>query len=247
MFSYYLVLLIITGLIFGSFLSAVTWRLPRKIDIFDLHARSICPRCKKEILWYDNIPLLSYLLLHGQCRTCHKVISLRYPLIEFSTAVLFVLLYFLTSAQSLVPSALLFPSALLLEAIFIIDFEHQIIPDGLTWAILVLGIGFLVIISPQLFFLNMLCGLTAALFLLLTHLITKGKGMGLGDVKLALAVGIILGWPLTLVWLYAAFLTGALVGIILILLKKAKFRKPIAFGPFLAVAFLIALIYEKIH
>jgi prepilin signal peptidase PulO-like enzyme (type II secretory pathway) len=136
--------------------------------------------------------------------------------------------------------------ALVLEAIFIIDFEHQIIPDELSFLIIVLGILYLLFISPNLFYVNILSGLCAALFLLLTHLITRGKGMGLGDVKLALAVGIILGWPGTLVWLYGAFLIGAVTGIILILVRKAKLRVPIPFGPFLALAFIVALIYAKI-
>lgn len=223
------------GLIFGSFLSAVTWRMPRGIKILDLHSRSICPQCKNVIRWYDNIPLLSYLLLGGKCRHCHKHISLRYPIIEFSTAILFVL----------VPYYWL-PVVLLLEMIFIIDLEHQIIPDEISFLIIFLGVIDLLLVSPNLFYVNMLCGLCAALFLLLTHLVTKGKGMGLGDVKLALAVGIILGWPGTLVWMYAAFLIGAVTGVILILARKAKFRVPIPFGPFLAFAFLIALIYAKI-
>jgi leader peptidase (prepilin peptidase)/N-methyltransferase len=238
---------ILLGLIFGSFLSSVTWRIPRNIRILDLHSRSICPECHNVISWCDNIPLLSYLLLKGRCRHCHKPISLRYPLIEFSTVVLFVVLYFLTNAYSPVPSAyILWPIALLLLAIFVIDFEHQIIPDELSFLIIFLGVINLIFISPQFFYVNILSGLCAALFLLLTHLITKGKGMGLGDVKLVLAVGLILGWPGTLVWMYAAFLIGAVTGLILILVGKAKFRVPIAFGPFLALAFLVALLYAKI-
>jgi len=146
-----------------------------------------------------------------------------------------------------VPSAyILWPIALLLLAIFVIDFEHQIIPDELSFLIIFLGVINLIFISPQFFYVNILSGLCAALFLLLTHLITKGKGMGLGDVKLVLAVGLILGWPGTLVWMYAAFLIGAVTGLILILVGKAKFRVPIAFGPFLALAFLVALLYAKI-
>lgn len=231
---------ILLGLIFGSFLSAVTWRMPRGIKILDLHSRSICPQCKHVINWYDNVPLLSYLILKGQCRHCHKHISIRYPVIEFFTAVLFLTFYFLNF------NFLFLIFALVLEAIFIIDFEHQIIPDELSFLIIVLGILYLLFISPNLFYVNILSGLCAALFLLLTHLITRGKGMGLGDVKLALAVGIILGWPGTLVWLYGAFLIGAVTGIILILVRKAKLRVPIPFGPFLALAFIVALIYAKI-
>src|SRR3990172_8718504 len=124
-----MIFFLILGLAVGSFLSAYTWRWPRGISI--AKGRSICPKCKKQIAWYDNIPLFSYLILGGRCRNCHKKISLRYPLIEFSTAVLFILVVNLLGGFGklgflLTTSYLLL--ATILIAIFIIDFENQLIP-----------------------------------------------------------------------------------------------------------------------
>jgi len=244
-----IIFVFLIGLIFGSFISAITWRIPRGIKILDLKARSICPKCKNEIKWYDNIPLLSFLILGGRCRSCKKKISARYPLIELSTALGFVAISYLATGLDGLYSILIYLILfVILFSIFVIDFEHQIIPDDLVY------LGMMVSLFAQFFgprpiclgqtiLANIFAGFLSATLLLLIHLITKGKGMGLGDVKFAVLGGLIVGLKLSLIWLFLAFLTGAVAGIILILVKKAGLKSKIAFGPFLIIAIPLALIF----
>jgi len=239
MFILGLVFVLLLGLTFGSFANVLIWRLPRKVAIT---GRSICPKCKKQIKWFDNIPLLSFILLKGRCRNCRKKVSLRYPLVEVSTALVFLSIY-LTTTFNLFFLFYLFIIATILIAIFVIDLTHGIIPDQLVFGAYGLIFSMLFLTHAPDFFNYLFCGFTAACFLLLVNLITLGKGMGLGDVKFALVGGLFFGWPLTPIWLFTAFLTGAIVGIILILLGKARFGKQIAFGPFLVVAFYLVIIW----
>lgn len=232
-------LLFILGLVIGSFLSAYTYRLPQRKTV--IKGRSICPKCKKKIAWYDNIPLLSFLLLKGKCRKCHKKISIRYPVIELVTGLGFVGAWFLSDGFISLFFLLLFFCLLL--AIFIVDLESRIIPDEFIFVGFAAAIVFLLITNPPILYVHLFSGLVAALFLLLIHLVTRGRGMGLGDVKLAIFGGTLLGWPMTLVWLFTAFLTGAIVGIILVLVKKMAFGKHIAFGPFLVASLVIVFVW----
>ena len=250
------ILVFILGLIFGSFITAYSYRWPRGMS---LNGRSKCDNCGWTIFWYDNIPLFSYLALKGRCRHCHKHISLRYPLIEFSTGLIFLAIfntYFsclsgptlqnivCTFHNSLGIYALPFLFALnvALMAILVIDLETQYIPDELTFFILLLSSVFVFIFSENLY-LIFFVAIAGSLFFLFSHFITRGKGMGLGDVKLALAGGVFFGWPALIAWFYCSFLLGAFIGILLIIFGKAKFRKPIAFGPFLVLAWFITLFW----
>ncbi|OGM09001.1 hypothetical protein A2Z67_01155 [Candidatus Woesebacteria bacterium RBG_13_36_22] len=257
LFEYFAV--IVFGLIFGSFITALSFRIPKKISI--AKGRSFCDKCKKEIAWYDNIPLLSYLLLRGKCRNCHKKISIRYPLIEFFTALTFLLIFTVYNLQDTVFIDSVFNTwgnilgvftlpyfiliSIILIAIFIIDLEKGIIPDTLIFILYLIVGTFLVLTHFNNFYLHLFAGMFAAMLLYFLFFITKGKGMGLGDVKLAIPLGTILGVSYSLVWLFLAFLTGAYIGIILILVKRAKIKDKIAFGPFLIFAFFIALIWGK--
>lgn len=235
-------ILLTVGLVVGSFIAALTYRLPR--DLSFVKGRSFCPKCRKQISWQDNIPLLSFLLLKGQCRRCKKKISWRYPLIELSSGIGFVLVGLGPLGQGLTLSGVfLLLFFCLLLAIFIIDLENQIVPDGLVFAGYLLVATFLLLTNNNDLYLHLFSGFLAADFLLLLHLITKGKGMGLGDVKLALFLGMYLGFPYSIVWLFLAFLTGAAVGGILILAGRVSFGKHIAFGPFLVVAFWLAVFW----
>jgi len=261
MFCFELFLVLTIGFIFGSFITSLSWRLVSGVSLFGQH-RSICPKCKKELAWFDNIPLFSYLILGGKCRQCKKKISIRYPLIEIFTALSFVLVWYFYRVDVPIYEVLVngsfswwvdklgvltFPFFFLilvvLVSIFITDFENQIIPDVLVfigYATIALVLFF---IHPQGFYGFFLSGFLSALFLLGLHAITKGQGMGLGDVKLALLGGTLLGWPLTVIWMFLSFVIGAVVGLILIVFGKAKFRKKIAFGPFMVVSLLITLFW----
>jgi leader peptidase (prepilin peptidase)/N-methyltransferase len=237
----YIPLLAIFGLVVGSFLGAYTFRYPRGISV--LRGRSVCPKCKKNLVWYDNIPVLSFILLKGRCRECGKKISLRYPLIELATALGFVGIWFLF----LEPVFLIFLILIfsLLMAVFVIDLEQKIVPDELVFTGFGLTVFYLLLVSPSILFTNLAAGFGAALFLLLVHLVTRGRGMGLGDVKFAVFAGTFLGWPMVPIWLFTAFLTGAVVGTILVLAKKVSFGKQIAFGPFLVMSLIIVFIWGE--
>ena len=224
------------GLLIGSFISAFTYRYPRGKNFFS--GRSRCDSCNAEISWYDNIPLLSYLLLKGKCRNCKREISIRYPIIELGTAATFVIAFLF------LPNFLFFLFIFsLLICVFVIDVEHQIIPDSLVFILIFLGVLYLAVFAPNEGYTRLGTSFLIASFFLIIHLVTRGHGMGLGDVKFALFPPLLLGWPLSFVWLFGSFLIGAITGIILIFLGKASFGKKIAFGPFLVISLYITLIF----
>lgn len=224
------------GLIVGSFIGALAYRLPRGISIVSgYQGRSICPRCKSKIRWYDNIPILSFILLKGKCRDCKQSISVREPLIELTGGVVFALSFF----NTLLPFYVFLILCSILLAIAVIDIENQIIPDELVW----IGLGFLVfwyfVSNTSNLYLYLLVGLTAALFLLLVNLATHGKGMGMGDVKLAILIGACFSPKLGVVWLLVSFIVGSVIGIMLIALGRANMKAKVPFAPFLIIGFLI--------
>jgi len=231
-------LFISLGLIFGSFVTALSYRSPKGIS--NLKGRSFCDRCKYQLAWYDNIPLFSYILLGGKCRNCGKNISIRYPLIELGSSLSFLFIgrMFSGSLVLLIYWLLIF---LILLSIFIVDFEHQIIPDSFVFfGIFVVSI-YTIFFIPEMFYSALFSGLISATFLLMIHIFTSGRGMGLGDVKFAVFGGMITGLTLSYIWLFLAFLTGGTVGIILILGQKAGLKDKIAFGPFLIVGLVLSL------
>lgn len=246
-----LVFLFLLGICVGSFINCLVYRLNNGLS--PLKGRSICPKCKHQLAWFDNIPLLSFILLHGKCRYCGKPISWQYPLVELAAGILTVLVVQLSNYE--LPALLaggqfsIFNLIITysLLAIFVSDFIYQTIPDEIVYP--TLFIVFICLIFQPLNFLisNFLISLLVAGFFYFLVLITRGRGMGMGDVKLAGLMGLILGWPKIIVALYLAFLTGAFFGVILILLKKKKFGQHIPFGPFLTTATFVSLFWgEKI-
>ncbi len=233
--------IVVLGALIGSFLAAYTYRLPRKISISK--GRSYCPKCKKQISWYDNIPLISYLLLGGKCRQCKKTISKRYPFIEFSTIIAFALIYLFNQRISLtlgwtqINNPLSIAVDLLLATIFIIifvvDLEFQIIPDGSIFAGLLVTLIAHGLFKTDTLFIYVLTGFTAGMFLLLINLATKGRGMGLGDVKLAVFIGMLLGPINTLLWYFISFMIGGAFGVIIIAAKRMDIKDKVPFAPFL--------------
>jgi len=243
-------MVVILGLCVGSFLNVIIYRLPKEISL--IKGRSFCPRCKRKISWFDNIPLLSFLHLKGRCRYCKKPIPWRYPLVELLTGILFVLgtKLVLKEGEGLgglgglgmleVLRVWLVISALV--AVFFIDWDWQIIPDEVVFPVILVNFFYSLITNYQLLITNLLpTAAISSLFFLILHLLTKGKGMGLGDVKFTFLIGLVLGTPKAVVCFYLAFLTGAIIGLILILIRKTKFGKSIAFGPFLSLAFIVTL------
>lgn len=230
MFFYFIAF--VFGAIFGSFFSVVSYRLIRNMTW--VSGRSVCPKCKKQINWYDNFPIISYILLGGKCRNCNKPISIRYPLIELFSGLGFA---YMASRLISEPLTLLYSLIVfsILAIIFIIDFEHKIIPDSLVFVGIATSVIFNLLTNLPLFP-AIFAGLVCSFVLLLIHILTKGRGMGLGDVKFAVWGGMLVGLDLSLIWLFLAFLTGGIAGIILILGKKAGLKDEIAFGPFLILA-----------
>ncbi len=223
----YLILTLL-GLLIGSFISAITYRIPRGLGF--VKGRSFCDNCKTNLRWYDNIPLFSFLLLGGKSNCCGQKISVRYPLIEVTTAIGFISLYLYSFSFIYY---LLFTISLV---IFVIDLEYQIIPDELSWFILLLGL----ILNFS--FVNIFAGFLFSLLLLILYLITAGRGMGLGDVKLAISLGVILGLKNGVTWIVTSFILGGIIASILLILKRAKLKTKIAFGPFLIFAFWLTLL-----
>jgi len=244
----YLVLFVF-GLAIGSFLNVVIYRL--RFGDSPMKGRSYCDHCKKKISWFDNIPLLSFVLLGGKCRQCKKKIPVDYPLVEFLVGLQFVWVYWLLkvnfsffgswegfySLALLIYWLLLFAGSL---TIAVYDLKYMIIPDEVLWPLV--GISFLrLFISHQWQVLWSAVG--SSLFIWLIWMITKGKGMGFGDVKLTFLMGLVLGWPMIIVAYFIAFLTGAITGVILMLVNKKKFKDKIAFGPFLILGMIMAKLW----
>ncbi|MEK7118915.1 MAG: prepilin peptidase [Patescibacteria group bacterium] len=229
----------ILGLAVGSFLNVLIDRLPKGQSV--VWGRSRCDFCKKTLRWYELIPIVSFVMQKGRCRRCRKKISWQYPIVEVVTAVGFVLLlqgqaFDAHQGLALGGAWLIFSSLLVM---FVADLKYQIIPDSM---IIVGIIGVLGVIG--ILWENILTGAGAAAFFLLLYFITRGRGMGLGDVKLAFLLGLLLGYPGIIVGLYAAFLTGAGVGVILMIAKRKTWKSRVAFGPFLILGAVITLVWK---
>jgi len=238
-------LLFLLGLCFGSFINCLVYRWNHQVSIFK--GRSFCPKCKKQINWYDNIPVISFVMLRGCCRRCHSPISWQYPIVELTSAILTLIIFnFSTYGGPTVGWQFLIFNLLLtycLLAIFISDLIYMTIPDEVVIFGVIVSLIFLISQYPNILISNLISATGAGLFFYLLYLITKGKGMGMGDVKLALLTGLILGWPKIMIALYLAFLTGAIIGVILILIKRKKFGQVIPFGPFLALSTWITMLF----
>lgn len=236
---------IFLGAVVGSFLNVCIYRIPRNESI--VFPGSHCPYCKKAIRFYDNIPVLSYLLLKGKCRYCNESISIQYPLVEGIGALvsLFLFIKFGFSLNYLFYFS--FVSALII--ITVIDLYHQIIPDVISLP--GIGVGLLgAFLIPEINFLNALKGGIlggGSLFLLATlyQLLFKREGMGGGDIKLLAMIGAFLGWKAVILTILISSLIGSIMGIFIIIFKGKDFKYAIPFGPFLAFGAVISLFFGQ--
>jgi leader peptidase (prepilin peptidase)/N-methyltransferase len=240
----YLVVLIF-GLIIGSFLNVCIYRIPEGKSI--LWPGSQCPFCHHKLRWYHNIPVLSYVVLKGRCAFCGEKISVRYPAVELLTGILFVLVF---SRYSLTFAALIYSffTALLIVITFI-DLDFQIIPDVISLPGILAGFIFSFFI-PWLSWTDSLFGIVlggGSLYLVaaIYKLLTRVDGMGGGDIKLLAMIGGFLGWKAILPVIFISSMVGCLVGIPLMWLKGRGTRLAIPFGPFLALGAVIYLLYGK--
>lgn len=236
-------LVFIFGTAVGSFLNVCIWRLPRKESI--VFPASHCPKCESPIRWHQNIPILSYLVLGGRCASCKAPISWRYPLVEALTGLLFVAVLYRFGLQWATPVYWLFVAALV--AISFIDLDHQIIPNVITLPGILIGFSCSLLI-PWFSWLDSLIGILVGggiLYLIAVayELLARKEGMGLGDVKLLALIGAFLGWQGVLPVIFLSSLMGTLVGVPLMLVKKAGGKLAIPFGPFLALGALVWLLW----
>jgi len=232
------ILLFIAGLAVGSFLNVVIYRIPRGMSVYKPTA-SICPRCKARIAFYDNIPVISYLILKGRCRKCGAKISFTYPMVEILTALMFVANFYFFGFSLQLLSGLILISSLI--AISMIDIQFRIIPNAITWPMTIIGLGLSTFGNLSRWWFPLAFSGGAFVFMLIIHLIYP-KGMGMGDVKLALMIGAFLTRSVVAA-LFIGFLAGSVYGLILILIKKKRFKQTIPFGPFIALGSIIALFW----
>jgi leader peptidase (prepilin peptidase)/N-methyltransferase len=231
------------GAVIGSFLNVCIYRIPAGESI--VHPPSRCPACGSGIRWYQNVPILSYLLLRGRCAACGVRISARYPLVEALTGVLFVLVFYRFGLHGATLVYWLFAAALVV--VTFIDLDHQIIPDVISLP--GIFVGFLCALAiPWLSWTDSLLGILAgggSLYLVAAgyELLTKKEGMGGGDIKLLAMIGAFLGWQAILPIVFFSSLVGTLVGVPVMLIKNADSKLAIPFGPFLAVAALFYLFW----
>ncbi len=249
------VFLFLIGAALGSFINVFVSRTVKGENW--IFGRSYCDHCNKTIRWYHNLPLFSFLVLEGKAACCKKPLSLTHPVVELITGALFVWWYFIGSLffrltqapfQTLQPLFWLLVGFILL-AILVADLLYYLIPDSLVLTLVVLVLGYRLlllsfgIMQPQDFFGMIISTMVLTFIFLGLHIGTKGKGFGFGDVKFAVPMGLLLGWPRIVVAFFLAFSIGALVGIVLILLGKKKFGQIIPFGPFLVLATVLSLLF----
>jgi leader peptidase (prepilin peptidase) / N-methyltransferase len=226
----------LAGLLIGSFLNVVAWRLPRGESL--IRPGSACPVCRTPIKPYDNVPVLSWLVLRGRCRHCGARISGRYPAVELTTAVLYVAIALGRDGALDIALGLLLTA---LVPITFIDLERRIIPNAITLPAAVVAVVAAAIIEIDFVPEQLIAGLAAGGFFLLAALLYP-RGMGMGDVKLAAVLGLYLGRAVAPA-IFIALISGVLVGAIVIARKGAREgrRTAVPFGPFLALGGVIAL------
>jgi leader peptidase (prepilin peptidase)/N-methyltransferase len=237
-----LTIVTLLGLAIGSFLNVVIHRLPKHESLVSPASR--CPSCGYELRAIDNIPIVSYVALLGRCRQCRVRISPRYPIVELATAVLFVLHYLVFGWTPLLAVRLLFSAALV--ALFVIDLEHRLLPDAITLPGIVVGLVASLFLPPGLR--DALIGAIAGGGVLWIigeayYRYAGEEGMGGGDVKMLAMVGAFLGWQLVLVTLVFSSIAGAVIGVIVIALRRGDMKYALPYGTFLAVAGMIASLY----
>lgn len=276
------IILFILGLCIGSFVNVLLIRYDSKKDRFfsfsRTRGRSHCMSCKKILKWYELIPLFSFIIQGGKCRSCKNNISLQYPIVEFFSGLIFVFVPFILTRLFpfmgvfqewiFVVSSILWIFVLLaMLCAFWIDVKYYIIPNALNMSITVAGIGWVLILSISGLFKNMYFGsflrqytelfpsfnmvwknhllgfFVGATFFFLIVYLSKGTAMGMGDVKLIGALGLLFGWPDIVVIMSLAFIIGALYSLILMSIKKKGFKDKVPFGPFIVLGALLVFFY----
>jgi leader peptidase (prepilin peptidase)/N-methyltransferase len=229
----------VIGLIIGSFLNVVIFRIEDLRSIF--FTRSKCPSCQQTLHWNDLIPLFSFAFLRAKCRYCHKPISWQYPSVELGTALTFGLLYlFYGFSFNLIYYAIIFS---LLIVVFVYDIKTQYVPENFVWAVLILllvGNGY---VSGLGLGNVILGGVVGGGLPALLVVLSKEKWMGAGDIKVGTILGLLLGYPVVFIGLLLSFVLGSVVGLFLIYSKRKKMQDTLPFAPFLIISGFLSLLY----
>jgi leader peptidase (prepilin peptidase)/N-methyltransferase len=237
-----LVLVAVLGLAVGSFLNVCIHRLPRGNSI--VSPGSNCPNCGYVLRWYDNIPVLSYAMLRGRCRGCNAPISIRYPIVEIITMVVFAAHYLVFGPDILLVPRLLFATALIV--LFAIDLEHHLLPNVITLPGIVVGLAFSTMLPPGI--VDALIGVIAGggvLWLVgeAYYRYSGQEGMGGGDVKMLAMIGGFLGWKLMVLTLVLSSILGSVVGVLVIAFRRGGMKYALPYGTFLSLAALVASLF----
>lgn len=231
--------LAVLGLVVGSFLNVCIYRLPRNESVVSPGSR--CASCGYALRWFDNVPLLSYAALGGRCRRCRAPISIRYPIVELVTSVVFVAHYLTLGPDILLVPRLLFACSLIV--LFAIDLDHRLLPNVITIPGVVVGFLFSLLVAPGP--VSSLIGILVGggvLWLIgeAYYRYSGQEGMGGGDVKMLAMVGAFLGWELTLVTLVLSSVLGSLVGVAVLATRRGGMKYALPYGTFLALGALVA-------
>lgn len=232
------ILFFLLGLIFGSFYNVVGLRLPQNISF--ANDRSICPNCKHQLTWFENIPLFSFLIQYGKCRHCKQSISYIYPTIELLTGVLFALSFYLIGFQLELITALLLVSMLMI--ILVSDINYMLIPNKVLLFFLPFLILMRIVVPLDPWWSALIGAIIGFGIIFIIILISRG-GMGAGDMKLFGVLGIVLGTEKVLLAFFLSCIIGSVIGMVLILFKVIKRKQPVPFGPYIVVAAIITYFY----
>jgi leader peptidase (prepilin peptidase)/N-methyltransferase len=234
-------LVIVIGLCLGSFLNVLISRWGNEEGA--LFGRSRCPRCRTQLAWYDLVPVLSFLILRGECRKCHKKISWQYPLVELAMAsVLFLFVYQYGINLSLHE---VFLGLLMLgfASLLFFDLVHFILPDGIIGPMIIGVGGHMAIWNAEQILSTAFTGLLACALFAILYIVSRGEWIGFGDVKLAFLIGLAFGYPFGVLIIIISIWAAAIVGASLILLRKATAKSAIPFGAFLAGVSIFYIIF----
>lgn len=242
-FVYFLA--VILGLCFGSFLNVVIYRVPLGMSL--AKPDSHCTKCNYFLKWYDNIPVFSYIILGGKCRKCKAAISPRYMLVEIFTAICFLCSAFLFWNNSPVYAILCASVCCVLICVFFIDLDHIYIPDRLQISIALFGIIAIFFDNFTIWYDHLIgSAIGGGIFLLIYYgaiLVLKKEGLGFGDVKLAFATGLLLGWQKFILAILIGSVCACLILIPIKIIKKTDSDTEFPFGPFISVGVFVALLF----
>ncbi len=235
---------VLMGLAFGSFFSVLLARLFTNEDF--LWSRSHCPACRHVLLWHDMLPLASFLWLRGRCRYCKGILSWWYPALELIVATALVMFFwqygFVFSWH--VVAALVLMLGFLLLAFF--DAQYFILPDVIVFPLMVIGVAEIFFIGQPSWLNALITGFSMAGLFAILHIVSAGRRMGFGDVKLVFLIGVSLGYPLAVFVVLASIWLATIVGVVLLVLKKATLKTALPFGSFLAGVAALSIIFSRL-